>query len=82
MTSRVIEYKKELAEFYDKSYRNHSVLSDYSRNRYRVAIKAMKSMMNKKLKQIWILFGILLGWYRECRVFSYATDLGFITWSQ
>ncbi len=38
--------------------------------------------MNKELKQFWIGLGTLLGWYRQCGVFSYAGDTDFITWSK
>ncbi len=81
-TSRFIECYKYLAKFYRKYYSDLSFISNDFRNKLRERILALKSIMNKELKHFWIGFGTLLGWYRQCGVFSYAGDLDFITLSK
>ncbi len=81
-TSRFVECDKEMAKFYEENYSNVSVISDDMKNDFRNGVQAMKSMMNEELKQFWISFGTLLGWYRQCGIFSYVNDIDFTTWSK
>jgi len=81
-TSRFIECNKKVAEIYEKTFSDHSMISDYKKNYLRKGIHAMKSIMDKAMKQFWISDGTLLGWYRNCGVFSHFDDIDFATWSK
>ncbi len=73
-TSRFFECSKEMAKFYRKEFPDLTIINNEMINYLRNVIKAMKSMMNKELKQFWLSDGTLLDWYRQCGVFSYYTD--------
>jgi hypothetical protein len=81
-TSRFIECNKKVAELYEKTFSNDSVISNDMINYLRKGIHAMKSLMDKKLKQFWISDGTLLGWYRNCGGFAHFDDVDFTTWSK
>jgi hypothetical protein len=81
-TSRFIECNKKVAELYEKTFSNHSVISNDKKNYLSKGIHAMKSMMDKDLKQFWISDGTLLGWYRNCGGFAHFDDVDFTTWSK
>ncbi|GFU54564.1 fukutin [Nephila pilipes] len=44
-------------------------------------IKEMKKIFEPHLMDFWLTSGTLLGWYRECDVISYTTDVDFGMWA-
>lgn len=47
----------------------------------REAIKAFKRLTKQLMMVFWLANGTLLGWYRQCGIISYTTDLDFATWA-
>ncbi|GFQ75697.1 fukutin [Trichonephila clavata] len=44
-------------------------------------IKEMKRIFHPHLMDFWLTSGTLLGWFRECGVISYTTDVDFGMWA-
>lgn len=46
-----------------------------------VALQEMKVQLHPELMTFWIMGGTLLGWYRQCGIIPYTTDVDFAAWA-
>ncbi|KAG8192762.1 hypothetical protein JTE90_009782 [Oedothorax gibbosus] len=47
-----------------------------------VALRQLKAKLNPLLIHFWIWSGTMLGWYRECGVIPYTSDVDFAAWAE
>jgi len=75
--SRLIECDREMATNYYEKYSN----KDFKRSKFvrksLTNIYYFKEMMKDYKMPFWMSSGTLLGWYRQCNIISYTTDIDF-----
>ncbi|XP_054707248.1 ribitol-5-phosphate transferase FKTN-like [Uloborus diversus] len=46
-----------------------------------IALRELKVLLNPLLMHFWIWSGTMLGWYRQCDIIPYTTDVDFGAWA-
>jgi len=80
-SSKFIECNFELAKNFSNSYEKVLFDSKYMNGRVEEGILALKRFTKKLLIPFYISSGTLLGWYRQCGVIPYTSDVDTATWA-
>lgn len=75
--SRLIECERTTAIGYYEKYSNTDPPETEFVRKSEETIQSFKQMMSDYRMPFWMSSGTLLGWYRQCNIISYTTDLDF-----
>jgi hypothetical protein len=81
-SSQFIECNFETALNFSSNYEKDLFDSNEMDQKVKEGILALKKLMNPLLIPFFISSGTLLGWYRQCGVIPYTSDLDSGTWAQ
>jgi len=80
-SSKFIECNFELAKNFSNSYEQDYLYSTDMNGSVKEGILALKRFTKKLLIPFYISSGTLLGWYRQCGVIPYTSDVDTATWA-
>lgn len=75
--SRLIECDRVTATDYYKKYSSKDPQESKFARQSEATIRSFKAMMSDYRMPFWLSSGTLLGWYRQCNIISFTTDLDF-----
>ena len=80
-SSKFIECDFKFAKHFSKIYEQNLFDSTSMDSRVKQALLALKQFLKKLLIPFYISSGTLLGWYRQCGVIPYTSDVDTATWA-
>lgn len=75
--SRLIECDRAMATRYYERYSDQDPPDSRFARRAEANIRSFKRMMSDYRMGIWLSSGTLLGWYRQCNIIAFTTDVDF-----
>ena len=79
-TSRFLPCTPESKQWVLKN--NVTSIMPENETKFKDAFVGMKQMMRNLKMHFWMCGGTLLGWYRQCSIIPYTTDVDFNIWSK
>lgn len=80
-TSRFMECNYDMAKKFNAKHKTLAQNTELNR-KVKEGLKLLKNLTSDLMIEFFIACGTLLGWYRQCGVISYTTDLDTGSWSR